>query len=592
MDSGKSLADQHSHLQELVFRMKVLVLTMRRFIANLLLNRTLRFKSAQDLIAGKIITTSETVLWGNDDVEDNWILTAGKIQNLRIAARRLHGLIVPANQTFSFWQHIGRPAKARGYVIGRELREGCIVPTIAGGLCQLSNALYDAALNAGFRIIERHRHTKVIKGSLAEIGRDATVKWNYKDLQFSSPNTFQIHVELTSEKLIVRFVGETTNLVAPSLVTRYSPARLNDCFSCGNVECARHPNLTSAKQKRAVTTFILDERWPEYEVYLKNNACHGDHVIVPFSSKAKFRVKRFTWEVPDAVSQHAVPFSALMRSIYLRTIKKRKNVFQSLLHLDDRVAQAMIKYIPIECTHLVIAQNLLPAVWSRGILGGRTFDVLMSRLPMETLHRRLDSAFQSFPESPTLKDFRAPDSLVAAESLALTRSRKVITPHAEIAKIFVHKSILLEWKTPTTHTTYTPGNNILFPASALGRKGAYEVRRLAQELKLSLRILGAANETDMFWEGIATERTSDVLQGVRLVIYPAYIEHQPRVLLKALSLGVPVIASDACGLTPMENLTIIPSGDYIALKAAVVYHLAFSNNVTKQASLSTEYVSK
>ena len=78
----------------------------------------------------------------------------------------------------------------RGFVKGRELREGCIIPNVGGGLCQVSNALYDAALQAGHEIVERHAHTQVIAGSLAEQGRDATVFWNYVDLRFRSERPF------------------------------------------------------------------------------------------------------------------------------------------------------------------------------------------------------------------------------------------------------------------------------------------------------------------------------------------------------------------------------------------------------------------
>jgi vancomycin resistance protein YoaR len=67
------------------------------------------------------------------DNQYNWFLTAGKIENLRVAARNLNGIEVKANKVFSFWKHIGKPTKRKGYVVGREIREGCIVPTIAGG---------------------------------------------------------------------------------------------------------------------------------------------------------------------------------------------------------------------------------------------------------------------------------------------------------------------------------------------------------------------------------------------------------------------------------------------------------------------------
>ena len=39
------------------------------------------------------------------------------------------------------------------------LSRGCIIPSIGGGLCQISNALYDAALLAELEIVERHGGT-------------------------------------------------------------------------------------------------------------------------------------------------------------------------------------------------------------------------------------------------------------------------------------------------------------------------------------------------------------------------------------------------------------------------------------------------
>ena len=179
----QQLTEKHSFVNDTIFRLKTVVLTGKRVLKNLL-SQTPKFKDNGLLIDKPIIAFSESDLWNQFDNKENWILTAGKIENLRISAKKLHGLEVKANETFSFWKHIGNPNFGKGYVIGREIREGCIVPTIAGGLCQLSNALYDAALKANFDIVERHKHTKVIKGSLAEQDRDASVKWNYIDLRF------------------------------------------------------------------------------------------------------------------------------------------------------------------------------------------------------------------------------------------------------------------------------------------------------------------------------------------------------------------------------------------------------------------------
>lgn len=131
-------------------------------------------------------------------------LELGKVHNLRTAAARLDRLVIPAGQTFSFWRQTGRPTRARGYVVGRELRQGCLVPTIAGGICQLSNALHRTALRAGCRIDERHRHSAAVDGLAFDAETDATLFWNYVDLRFTPGQAMMLRVTLDDRHLHVR----------------------------------------------------------------------------------------------------------------------------------------------------------------------------------------------------------------------------------------------------------------------------------------------------------------------------------------------------------------------------------------------------
>ena len=165
-----------TRLQSIIFRGKASLLQLKRGTENLLDKNLRSFPIKNELNDLAIIAESKTLIWTEKEPEEQFLL-AGKIHNLRLAVRKLNGLEVAANSVFSFWKHVKKTTHWKGYVAGRELREGCIIPNIGGGLCQISNALYDAALKANFEIIERHAHTQVVRGSLAEQGRDATVFW-------------------------------------------------------------------------------------------------------------------------------------------------------------------------------------------------------------------------------------------------------------------------------------------------------------------------------------------------------------------------------------------------------------------------------
>ncbi|MCL9980374.1 MAG: VanW family protein [Bacteroidia bacterium] len=571
------LSEKHNFWNDSIFRLKIAGLILKRFIQNTLSPCPKFAIEHYKYGSSPVITSSETELWNPHDNANNWILTAGKIENLRIAARKINGLHVQANQTFSFWKHIGYPNLGQGFVVGREIREGCIVPTVAGGLCQLSNALYDAALKANFEIIERHKHTKIIKGSLAEKDRDATVKWNYLDLRFKAKHDFKIDVELNSTHIMVKFRSITNQKVAHELhVSTQQVSSLNDCYSCGNTSCYKHPSEKTIALTSPKTTLILDEKWPEFDDYIEKNHSENDFFIVPLKRNALIKTHRYSWASLKKGNHKSTAFQGIYRALKLRFAPKQNNIFGLSLELDEKIALAAAKMIPIESTHLVISQNLLPFLVHYGALGGRTFDVLMNRLPLEKLHERLNFALKNHQTSPTLNDFRAPNEIIDWEKKGLNLSRKIITPHTEIAQIFNRKSIKLNWHIPPFQkeegkvaSHMDSPLTVLFPASAVGRKGAYEIKKLAKELNLNLMVLGKMFEGPNFWDGIKNEKFIGDWSKIGLVIYPTYVEHQPRLILKALSRGIQVITTEACGIDASELVQIVKTGDFEELRQTV-----------------------
>lgn len=89
-----------------------------------------------------------------------------------------------------------------------------------------------------------------------------------------------------------------------------------------------------------------------------------------------------------------------------------------------------------------------------------------------------------------------------------------------------------------------------------------------------LLILGGAKEGtgDPLDDILHRRGTPAELSSCTALVMPAWIEHEPRLALRALSSGIPVIATEACGLSNHPLLRLVPEGDTDALKIALARH--------------------
>lgn len=147
---------------------------------------------------------------------DMW-LQHNKVRNLRIASRKVSGVIVMPGETFSFWRSIGNPTRRKGYVEGMVLFCGQVRTGVGGGLCQLSNLIYWMTLHTPLTVTERHRHSYDVfpdSGREQPFGTGATCAYNYLDLQIENRtrHPYQLAVHLTDTHL----VGEWRSTSPPS----------------------------------------------------------------------------------------------------------------------------------------------------------------------------------------------------------------------------------------------------------------------------------------------------------------------------------------------------------------------------------------
>ena len=426
---------------------------------------------------------------------------------------------------------------------------------------------------------------------------------NYVDLRFRSAHTFRIEAELTADALVIRFRSESVNqrLVLPtsSLSKSKQPDQIENCFSCGTEDCFRQVKPSSRHHDFGRTAYLLDEYWPEFDRYISAKKRCADLLCLPLDGKNS-RKPNYAWTTTGFGTVKQSRLLTLRRSYQSRRLATQGATRQKyLLVANERLAQRYASLLSYDVTHVTLMQHLLPSLWREGHLGGRTFDVLMTGLPLAVLQQRLDAAFKLHPESRTLADFRADDQLLEAESEALRQARRIITPHTQIAALYPDKSVLLDWVVPETQMARAVAREVklVFPAATVARKGIYELRAALQGLDIQLLTMGPLLEGKDFWDGIRVHRScqnrlregaagqsrppahaggsdympagEEWLAGATAVVLPSFVEHRPRRLLEAVARGVPVIASKACGLENVSGVTSVPAGDVESLRAEI-----------------------
>ncbi len=541
-----------------------------------------------------------SALW-EDGRDDEFLLRAGKVQNLRQAARAFHGIVVPAGETLSFWAQLGRMSSRRGFAVGREIISGCVVPTMGGGICQLSNALAQAAHATGIPLTEWHRHSALIDSAMPQ-AIDATVAWNYVDLRLRPSFAVRVEVELTATELVLRLRADgapaprqrparVVPIARPAspTVVRTDLAVARGCLTCDETSCFRHqPAGRHVQARRAV---LVGAYMPELADWLADPAAQSNAPAHTDWLLGWERPARRRWSAPlgQAVDWlYAPTLQRMWRSAWQRgatQVGEGGARQRGLQRHADELAAAMARRLRPEHVALVLTQDLLVPLWRSGALAGRQFDVWVDALPANDIQRRLDAAAQLDPNAASLNDFRVDAAWLRDENLALAAARRRLTAHAEVARVLRARGWSVDaraWRTPasarddSTSAARLPRSSgqptLVLPASALPRKGAPAVAEVARGLGARVLILGTPPTTGaVAWAGVdwqALRYADDWLHLADVVLLPAVIEHRPRALLQALAHGVPVVATPACGLPRQPGLRLVEPGDLEGLLAA------------------------
>jgi hypothetical protein len=132
------------------------------------------------------------------------------IENVRLAADAVNMTAVRPNEIFSFNDIVGVRSEEKGYRPGLMYSNGEVVMGVGGGICIASTALYKAALESGFKILERHPHSGPV--SYADPGRDAAVSYGWADMRFKNTTggMLLVRAAVRDSQLFVAMYGKKT----------------------------------------------------------------------------------------------------------------------------------------------------------------------------------------------------------------------------------------------------------------------------------------------------------------------------------------------------------------------------------------------
>ncbi len=154
--------------------------------------------------------------------------SASRVKNIKLAAARFNGVVIPPGGVFSFNHYLGSVTAADGYedsliIFGDSTRVG-----IGGGICQVSSTAFRAAFWGGYEILERHAHGYRVRWYEPPVGMDATVYSPYVDLKFrnDTPYYLLIETEVDEEAGTLTFyfysspTGRTVEMEGPFIKSR------------------------------------------------------------------------------------------------------------------------------------------------------------------------------------------------------------------------------------------------------------------------------------------------------------------------------------------------------------------------------------
>lgn len=119
--------------------------------------------------------------------------SSNRIANIANGAALIDETVLYPGETFSFLNEVTPFTYGNGYYEATGYSGGKVVPSLGGGICQVSSTLYNAVLRAELEIVERSNHGLTV--GYVPLGADATVAEGVVDFKFKNNLECPIYLE-------------------------------------------------------------------------------------------------------------------------------------------------------------------------------------------------------------------------------------------------------------------------------------------------------------------------------------------------------------------------------------------------------------
>lgn len=126
-------------------------------------------------------------------------LQVNKVTNLKLASKKIDGLIINPGEEFSFWNTVGNATKRKGYLEGLVISNRQMKKGVGGGLCQMANMIHWLVLHTPLEVTELHHHSDALfpdEKRRVPFGTGTSISYKALDYRFKNTTDHPVQIRV------------------------------------------------------------------------------------------------------------------------------------------------------------------------------------------------------------------------------------------------------------------------------------------------------------------------------------------------------------------------------------------------------------